>query len=82
MGRKNMHNVTPRKSKKDLRIVISGEKLRQLAKGHEREERKRNGTLIISGAGAHGNDKAENRRDRRESRQQLTNYKRGFRDDE
>jgi hypothetical protein len=82
MGRKNTHTVTPRKNKKDLRVVISAEKLRQIAKGQERELRKQNGTLFISGSGAHGNDKAENRRDRRDSRKQLTNYKRGFRDDE
>ena len=65
-----------------MRIVISKDKLRQLAKGAEREQRKQDGTLFISGAGWHGNVTKENRRDRRESKKDLARYRRGDRNDD
>ncbi len=79
---KRMHNVTTRKKKNDMRIVLDQDQLRQIDKGAQREKRKQAGMLTMSGAGAHGNAKSDNRRDRRDSKRELSDYKRGHRDND
>lgn len=69
--------VMPKSDKDRMRIVISADKMNQMRKASEREQRREAGDVMgrAGRGGIHGGGKREiNRRDRKASRDQVRNY--------